>query len=769
MKRSAPYALFATLTLLVFWNFIFHGHSLYCVSLVEKHLGREPKSSSDFWFSSNHPRVRITDSVLLFPTHYRAYNEGLKKGELHLWNHTLFCGTPVYANPMVHPFYPPHLLLHALFPSRTAYGLSLMLHFLFSGICMYWVLIALGRTRWGATAGGIIWMLLGYQALWFSAAILIGVSVFGPLALLGIVRAQRHRSLAYGALGAVAMGMVILGSHPQHALLFFLFLLAWMAFAALIEILNKPESWRFALSLMTLFVIFSVGIGLAAILSRLDTLEHGYRRTGEDITVLYKHPLSLVGYTLGIIVGKALFPVDPLSIQFELPAYAGATATALAILGAVIALRTPAERRTAAFISSFALFTLLAAFLAPVAKILQFLPILNLSPPTRWIYIFGFCLTLLASRGFDALGNHPKPMAVALAAGTGLILLACLQKVGPFRLSNGAAIDTLLGFALAAMAVFVIILHRRTGLILVTAALFFELLTNFLLYNRQNDPSILDEKPEALAWVRERDPGPWRTTGGLRSDPADGGRLQIHVLVHSNNILSIFGAETIAGFDAIVPAHYATYAGLAAGAVITPTGRSIYFRSFDAPLLDLANVKYLFMPFAIKPPERFKLVREFPDLKLYENTTALPRAWVVGRAFPSPDEAAALERMRSPDFDPRREVVLITDDTMLSDDGPVEARVAFHRPGSDALRIGVETDRKSFLVVSETDYPGWEAAVNGKPAPLYRANVAFRAVALEPGSNVVEFTFRPASARTGIVGSLLFALLALGYVIKRAR
>ncbi len=45
-------------------------------------------------------------------------------------------------------------------------------------------------------------------------------------------------------------------------------------------------------------------------------------------------------------------------------------------------------------------------------------------------------------------------------------------------------------------------------------------------------------------------------------------------------------------------------------------------------------------------------------------------------------------------------------------------------------RYHVTSDGAGYLVMAATDYPGWTVQVNGKDAPLLRANLAFQAVRL---------------------------------------
>ena len=64
--------------------------------------------------------------------------------------------------------------------------------------------------------------------------------------------------------------------------------------------------------------------------------------------------------------------------------------------------------------------------------------------------------------------------------------------------------------------------------------------------------------------------------------------------------------------------------------------------------------------------------------------------------------------------------------------------------------------------MSDRDYPGWEATVDGSPQPIVTANYLFRAVRLPAGPHRVEFVYRPRSVRLGLIATGLGWVFVLG-------
>ncbi|NLE44162.1 MAG: YfhO family protein [Chloroflexi bacterium] len=172
-----------------------------------------------------------------------------------------------------------------------------------------------------------------------------------------------------------------------------------------------------------------------------------------------------------------------------------------------------------------------------------------------------------------------------------------------------------------------------------------------------------------------------------------------------------------------------------------------------------------FQSLVISDQGRFRLAHS-GDVKIYENLDALPRAFVA-TAVAVADDEEALALMRETTFDPVRHVVLMADGRVARDQSEAyssnladvggTARIVRDEP--ERVEIAVSLRSPGYLVLADAWYPGWEARVDGDVVPIERADLLFRAVAMDSGEHMVVFSYEPVSLRVGGAISLVAILL----------
>jgi hypothetical protein len=154
------------------------------------------------------------------------------------------------------------------------------------------------------------------------------------------------------------------------------------------------------------------------------------------------------------------------------------------------------------------------------------------------------------------------------------------------------------------------------------------------------------------------------------------------------------------------------------------------------------------------------------DVAIFQNNDVLPRIFLTYAARAVPDDEEALAILRTREFDPRHEVLLAAEQAAATQT-PTKGSERVELTSYDARRVvaSVVAPADSYLVLTDAWYPGWKVRVDGQEAALLRADVLFRAVHLTAGEHTVEFTYAPASFRTGLIISAAALLLVLGLFV----
>jgi hypothetical protein len=180
------------------------------------------------------------------------------------------------------------------------------------------------------------------------------------------------------------------------------------------------------------------------------------------------------------------------------------------------------------------------------------------------------------------------------------------------------------------------------------------------------------------------------------------------------------------------------------------------------------------------------------DWQLRRNRAAYPRAWVVHDAQVRPpdlDPDTRARRMRSLIYmndpiwrEPNRPVLNLRETALIETDDaqslkgfisktsvrPSEA-VAVIKYEPQRVELSASLERPGLVILADTYYPGWQLKIDGKTAPILRANRVMRGAAVPAGKHMLTYTYEPFSFRVGAIISAGGLLVLLGLAWSQSR
>jgi hypothetical protein len=145
----------------------------------------------------------------------------------------------------------------------------------------------------------------------------------------------------------------------------------------------------------------------------------------------------------------------------------------------------------------------------------------------------------------------------------------------------------------------------------------------------------------------------------------------------------------------------------------------------------------------------------------------LPRTYAVG-ATRVADGVDAFRMLLEGDLDPTREVLLPGGAPLAAPAGfRATSRVVGDAP--DRVRIEATLSAPGYVVLLDSFAPGWRARVDGRPAAMSRANLAFRAVEVAAGAHVIDYVYRPRWMLAGLCVSAAAVVAGLAVAAAAGR
>jgi hypothetical protein len=748
--------------------------------------------------------------------------EQMRSGHWPLWNPTLGAGTPLAANLQTAAFYPPNVLF-LLMPVERAFGWELALHVALAGLGAYALGRGLGLGRFGALMAGLAYGLGGYLTAHWVFPSMVYAAAWLPLILaladrlLRRARSGLRAAAASTALLGLAIALQLLAGHAQTSF-YSLIILAAFVLYRLGQANTTGLRRLMPLGWAILAGLWAAALAAVQLLPTAELMAHS-QRSGPLSDLRFAFELSFWPWRL-ISLAAPDFYGNPLRDEYwgygsywEEAAFAGILALVLAALAVAwwwrARRRAPEEglpddypaRRSVPFWALLALISLLLALgnHTPLYPLLfRYVPGFGLfQAPARMMIGYALGVAVLAGIGAEwaagpGLGSARQGRrSLLLVAGLGIAAAGLVVRLampgspapfGPSLLRLGGTLALAAGLLVARFRV-------RAGVWQALAVLL--LAADLLVFGwgtvPGTDPAVYRERPATAALLAAQPPGrlavayPYaqevydryvsRRSFGSR-DPADLRGLLDSLIP---NLSASYGLSSLGNYDPLLVGPYADLWQRASGSSDVPVDPMQAQRVWD-----LAAVRYVIDDDSTSPALSLLSASPAPGPRVYRNDSALPEALVVPQARVIENAAARLSELFDPSFNPRQTVLLSrappagTLADAESGSTAEEPRADVVRDGPNRVTVHTTAPYPGILVLNDTNYPGWQAAVDGRPVEILTANHAFRGVAVPAGQHTATFSYEPLSFRVGAWISMaavlaLLAVLAAARAVNRAR
>ena len=787
LNKIFPLIFFLILTLILFYK-IFLGFYPFAGNLLVSFFF--PWSGGGFagydsW--TTHKEFIGSDSIRMqLPWKVLAFDQ-IRKAQFPLWNPYNFSGNPLLANyqsGLLYPFNILYLFVHPV----IAWSMLTILQVFLAMVFMYLLLRKLKISKPASVLGGLAFVSSSFFITWIEIDIIGHSYLWLPLIIYFIESILTERKKYFYPVISFCIALSIFAGYPQTAILVILYTILYFLFRAW-TLSKKREAVYFLLFL-------ALGLGIAAI-QLIPTLElYSQAPLAKDFARWTFEHFLIPHHQLVTFFASDFFG-NPAVNNFWGRDYGDLTPSigVIPLFFALIPIFLKRKNRFFSFLYTASLVFLLLAIKSPLSFMVKFtrLPILSSSNPARISSLFFFNLFILSAFGFDYFFSYLKKTAkykrLILLISIFLVIYTLLWSFAFF----GAKIFSTDDFSAVNLAV------TRRNLILPTLS-FAAILGIFILRKVKFIPAIIKKQFFSLSAslflvivflnlfysLNKYNPfspkkfffPPHPVIALLKSKSTAPDRFYgVDTAYFDNNFATFYRIYAAEGYDALRIGRYAELiAAVENGKVPEEYLRSdALFPKEDSEnrrkIFNLLGIKYILdlesQPWKF-PKDRYKLIWQKGKWKVYENLEALPRVFLVNDYLVLKDDKKIIEKIFSSDFDPSKTVILenetfdgdrLVDKVLKSaklspvKDNFKKAEIVDYTPNK--VTIKTNSDHDSLLFLSDNYYSGWKAFLDGKETKIYRANYAFRAIAVPSGEHQITFSYQPLSFKLGLTISLI--------------
>ncbi|WP_017302685.1 YfhO family protein [Spirulina subsalsa] len=720
--------------------------------------------------------------------------------KLSLWNPFVLSGYPLLGDPQFQTWYLPKIIFSI--GNLQLWNAYVIFAYIIASYCTYGYVYQLTKSRFASFISGIIY---GFSPALIERIIFISMPhtvAWLPLILWGIENSRtlskKKQHKPYSLLTILGLTLMFLAGHPQSFVYSMGIVICYVICSVILN--ESKENRKSSLSIFINSSLMSIGlvsislipqIQLASRSSRSDLsflqFVEGSLNPKEIINFLF--PWIYGGYSASGIYKSYFGHISP----HEVASYAGISSILIIF---IIATRVKIKKEWQYYFWIGWIF--IAMMLAmggytPLAKIVYHIPGYNLfRVPARHTFamalgvsvLTGFSLNYLQTNIFfinEKTNTQPKIgiqhiiFTTILFTVISISLLAISwkdvqEKYGvdalPFLPWKNLSIGIPLGLILISGSLFLLI-HQISaknwrnkvvkGFIIF---LFFVDLSSaswFGIWKYYNGDDSAFNIPSSLYSYSEEIQSNYQ-----RILTSDG----IFNPLFTPNLTSLWNIPNAGGYNPLIINRYQKFLE------ISPFG-DVSSNTFSSQnqAINLLSCRYIISQaerIQSENPIHLKLIEDLNSSSLYENTNAMPRAWLVEETIQlKPEEILqTIKTSKLPDgttYNPRQTALI--ENTIEEKNSTLnpESEVNINQIRPRSIEINVKTNHPSFLVVSNVFYPGWKATINGQNTKLFLTNYTLQGVAIPTGTSLVKLEFRPNSFHIGL-GITLATFTLIGYL-----
>ncbi len=776
------YLILIIFTVLIFFYPIFKGHIPFPGDLLVNFYEPYKAYSVLGYVPGSVPTKNQGADVVRHMFPWKSFTvDSLKQGEIPFWNPHNFSGNPLMANFQSAVFYPLSAVFFLL-PMLPAWTLYILLSPVLAAFFMFLFLREIKLSKLSSLFGGLTFAFSSYMVVWMQYGNINHTFLWLPLGLFFTERVIKNTSIKYNLYLILTFLMSVLAGYIQGY--FYITAVVFIYFLGK-SFLNKSLSVKKTI----VFIVTLTFPILLSLFQLLPTKELFDASTRSSYTLTQiQHLLNPWWYSITVIVPN--FFGNPAShnhwfwgTYIERVSYFGLIPFTLFIY----ALLNIAKRKESLIFGTIAAVTFLVSYDLFVTRYFFQIPIpmISTTVPTRILSVFQFCAIVLAAIGFDQLRERQnrKTLTAAILF-VGLLLLISWSFT--FFASNLLHIDSIniavsqknliipTGLFLAfVLLCFMYFRKFKLSLILIFALTLFELFYFFNKITPFSPKEFVYPQTPIIKFLKEN-------AGINRFWGYGSGYVESNFQTFDKT----FSPE---GVDPIHIKRYTRLLEAAKNGKITidlprpdanlPPGYGtddLRNNKYRQRLLNLLGVKYVLHKKGDTSPDFIT----FPDgvyrfaysdgyYQAYENKEALPRAFLAHEYIVETDKQKIVDRLFDTNFELKKTLVLEEQPKMdFALDENSSVKIEKYENNKVTLRTSAKTNMLLFL--SDAYSVEWKVKIDGRDSKLYRADYAFRAIAVPAGNHSVEFYYSAESFHNGLKISLVsLAALMIFYLVLR--